>query len=90
MGIDSTLVVDQHFLALELVQLELDLVRDRWGQALRRDVWVAAAVVLIRGPGLVHGQLCRELDRASAALAFTDARVRGRHGPRDGPRGARG
>lgn len=69
MGVQSTLVVDHHLLALELVQLQLDLVRNRRGQALRRDVGVAAAVVLVRGPGLVHRGLGRKLDRAAPGFA---------------------
>lgn len=69
MCIHSTLVVNQHLLALELVQLQLDLVGDRRGQALRRDVGVTAAVVLVRGPGLVHRRQGRELDRAAPSFA---------------------
>jgi hypothetical protein len=30
MGIDSTLLMDEHLLGLELVQLQLDLVGHRW------------------------------------------------------------
>lgn len=96
MGVHSTLVVDQHLLALELVQLQLDLMRNRRGQALCRDVGVAAAVVLVRGPGLVHRGLGREPNHAapgfvSLTLTLGNARrVCGGHGPRDGARGAWG
>lgn len=77
MGILSTLLVNLHLLTLEMVQFQLDLMRNSGCKTRSCDVGIASSVVLVRCPSVVDNRfLDRELEASLASWIYIVALVR--------------